>query len=135
MGRGIGRKAEYTKKCSCDNPQWVYDDIEINNNTKEITYQIKCLNCDAFWGTKSHTARELWKHDIDKKPYIWMGYNYKGDKTIRELFDDLDKKRLEFLENQRQSAEEKVILAQKEYDIIDKKVEKFKSQVEIFKKI
>ena len=38
MGRGIARKFETTKKCSCDNPEWFSDDIEINGNTKEITY-------------------------------------------------------------------------------------------------
>ena len=60
MGRGIARKFETTKKCSCENPQWFADDIEVNGNTKEITYILTCRNCKAIWKTKSHDARRYW---------------------------------------------------------------------------
>lgn len=132
MGRGIARKAVLTKKCSCDKPEWFKDDIEVNGNTKEITYKLQCRNCWANWGTKSIEARKYWIPHFDIIPVVWMGYSYKGNKTIKELFDELDKERLEELEENKMIAEKKVLAAQKELDKLNKNVEKFKKQIEEF---
>lgn len=130
MGTGIARKAALTKKCSCDNPNWSRDDIEINGNTKEITYKLQCTNCWSHWGTKSLEARKYWIKDFDKVPIVWMGYGNKGTKTYKELFADLDAERLEYLETERKFAEKRVIEAQKEEEKKRKAVEKFKKQLE-----
>lgn len=130
MGRGIARKFETTKKCSCDDPQWFADDIEINGNTKEITYILTCRNCKAIWKTKSHDARRYWADRLDKVPIIWNYYSYKGNKTVKELFTSLDMDRLEYLETEQKFAENKLIEAQKEVEKKRKAVEKFKKQLE-----
>lgn len=130
MGRGIARKFETTKKCSCDNPHIFADDIEVNGNTKEITYILTCRNCKAIWKTKSLDARKYWADKMDKVPIIWNYYSYKGNKTVRELFDGLDNERLEYLEIEHEIAEKKAIEAQKDADKKLKAIEKFKKQLE-----
>lgn len=132
MGRGIARKAALTKKCSCDKPEWFRDDIEVNGNTKEITYKLMCRNCRANWGTKSLEARKYWIPHFDVIPVIWMGYTYKGDKTIRELFNDLDTERLEKLKSDEMIVEKKVLEAQSVLDKAKKNTEKFKKQLNDF---
>lgn len=129
MGRGIARKFETTKKCSCDNPQIFADDIEVNGNTKEITYILTCRNCNAIWKTKSPEARKYWIDRMDKVPVIWNYYTYKGDKTVKELFAHLDADRLEYLETEQRFAENKVVEAQKEAEKKRKATEKFKEQL------
>lgn len=132
MGRGIARKAALTKKCSCDKPEWFRDDIEVNGNTKEITYKLMCRNCGANWGTKTIEARKYWLPHFDKIPTVWMGYGYKGNKTVRELFDDLDNERLTVLEKEEMIAEKKVLEAQSVLDKTKKNTDKFKKQLNDF---
>lgn len=133
MGRGIARKAALTRKCSCDKPEWFRDDIEVNGNTKEITYLLMCRNCNANWGTKTIDARKYWVQHFDKIPAVWRGYGYKGDKTIRELFKQLDNERLEELERIQKVAERRLADAQKEVNDAQKAVDKFKMQLEEIK--
>jgi hypothetical protein len=130
MGRGIARKAELTKKCSCDNPEWSQDDIEVNGSTKEITYILHCRNCRANWGTKTSKAREYWSDKMDSVPVVWKGYAYKGNHTVRELFHQLDMERLEYLESIQKAAEKRVSEMQKEADKAKATVYKFKKQLE-----
>lgn len=129
MGRGMARKASLTKKCTCDNPDWVRDDIEVSS-AEEITYILSCKNCGAHWGTKTNEARKYWADKMDSIPVVWMGYAYKGDKTTRELFRSIDKERLKLLENIKKEAEEKVLEAQKAAIKAEKAVEKFKKQMD-----
>lgn len=75
-------------------------------------------------------ARKYWFGKMDKIPVIWNYYSYKGNKTIKELFAQLDTDRLEYLETEQKFAENKVIEAQKEAEKKRKAVEKFKKQVE-----
>lgn len=126
--KGMGRKATL-KKCACDNPNWVKDDIEVSKSTSEITYILNCKNCGAFWGTKAHNARKYWANEMDSTPGVWMGYVYKGDKTTRELFRGLDLKRLKLLIETQKTAENKVLEAQKAASKAAKAVEKFKKQM------
>lgn len=130
MGRGMGRKAALTKKCSCDNPVWVKEDIEVSGSTAEITYILSCKSCGANWGTKMYEARKYWTDKMDMVPIVWQGYRYEGGKTTRELFKSLDEKRLEHLTKMEKAAEKKVLEAQKEVDKAVKAVEKFNKQME-----
>lgn len=129
-GRGFARKAEFTKKCSCNNPQWYSDHVEVNGRTSEITYVLNCRNCNAYWGTKSPSARKYWGAGMDKIPVQWQGYSYRGNKTVRELFQEIDLDRLKFLERVADNADVVVFNAQKEADKAHKEVEKFKKQME-----
>lgn len=130
MGRGIARKAQLTKKCCCDNPNWHYDDIEVNGNTKEITYKIMCTSCMSHWGTKSIEFRKHWFSIYDKIPSVWCGYSYNGNKTVKELFCELDKEREEVLLKDMMFAENKLLEAEKEAEKKRKAFEKFKKQIE-----
>ena len=129
MGRGIARKATLTKKCSCDKPEWFRDDIEVNGNTKEITYKLMCRNCGANWGTKTIEARKYWLPHFNKVPVVWIGYSYNGNKTVRELFNDLDNERLTVLEKEEMIAEKKVLQAQSVLNKTKKNTDKCKKQV------
>ncbi len=129
MGRGIARKAKLTKKCCCDNPNWHYDDIEVNENTKEITYKLRCTNCFANWGTKSTEVRKYWFPIYNKVPSVWCGYGYNGNKTVKELFSVLDSEREENLLKDMMLAENKLLEAEKEAEKRRKVFEKFKKQI------
>lgn len=129
-GRGFARKAAFTKKCSCDNPQWYSDHVEVNSRTSEITYVLNCRNCNAYWATKSPGARKYWSVELDKVPIQWEGYSYRGNKTVRELFHEIDLDRLKFLEHVADSADTAVSVAQKEADKAHREIEKFKKQME-----
>ena len=67
---------------------------------------------------------------MDKIPVIWNYYSYKGSKTVKELFSQLDADRLEYLETEQKFAENKVIEAQKEAEKKRRAVQKFKKQLE-----
>lgn len=129
-GRGIAGKAAFTKKCSCENPQWYSDHIETNNNTGEITYVLNCRNCKAYWGTKSHEARQYWASELDAVPLTWAGYGYKGDKTVRQLFQELDEHRLSVLEAIAVRCEAELAEAQKAVSKAHKDIEKYKAIME-----
>lgn len=129
MGRGIAREARTTKKCSCDNPKHYKNWIKVNGNTGEITYYISCANCNAYWASKDRESRKLW--DMHKVPGIFFdGCNYNGNKTCGELFAELDRDRLEYLEKMKESATRKLEEAQREYDKACKAVDKFSKLLE-----
>lgn len=130
MGRGIAKKFKTTKKCMCSNPSWTENGIEVNEKTHEITYFLHCSNCAAIWKTKTHDARKFWSGKMDAKPIIWQGYSYNGNCTVKELYEQLDETRLEYLESMQRIADEKVIEAQKEAEKRKKEVEKFKRQID-----
>lgn len=125
-GRGIARKAAYTRKCQCDNPNWSREHIEVNGNTEEITYVLSCSSCKAYWATKSPSARKLWEKYMDDVPGLWQGFSYNGGKTVRELFREHDMKRLEYLEAVAACRDRDVQEAQEEAEKAHKAVEKFK---------
>lgn len=127
--QGMGRKATLTKKCTCNKPNWVNDDIEVSRTTSEITYILNCKNCGAHWGTKANEARKYWADKMDSIPVVWMGYVYKGDKTTRELFRGLDLERLKLLTDIKEEAEEKVLEAQKAASKAAKAIEKCEKQM------
>lgn len=129
-GRGFARKAGFTKKCHCDNPNWTRDHIEENGNTSEITYVLNCQNCKAYWATKSPSARAYWESSMDSVPVTWKGFGYSGGKTVRELFREIDLARLEHLERNAAVADEAVSYAQNEANKAHREVEKFKKQME-----
>ena len=132
MGRGIARKAAFTGKCHCENPQWHADDIEVNGRTKEITYKLICRNCWAFWGSKSNSCREYWKDKMDKKPVVWLGYGYNGSKTTKQLFHDLDIERLEILQSEFNHAKKIAEKAKEEAEKANNKLKKFEEQIKMF---
>lgn len=129
MGRGIARKAELTKKCSCNNPKWYKDDIEVNGRTYEISYILMCSSCGANWKTKKPEARLYWRELFNKVPVVWRGGGYNGTKTVKELFADLDWNRYKFLENEAAIARKRVQEAEREYDKAAKAVEKHRHQI------
>lgn len=130
-GRGIARKAAFTRKCSCGNPMWSRNHIEVNGNTEEITYVLGCANCKAYWATKSPSARKYWEKDMDRVPSLWQGFSYSGSKTVRELFREQDMKRLDYLEMIAACRDRDVLEAQKEAEKAHKAVEKFKAEMEL----
>lgn len=130
FGRGFAKKASFTKKCSCENPQWYRDHIEINNHTEEITYVLMCKNCNAYWGTKSHEARRFWDSALDTVPVTWAGYGYRGGKMVRQLFAEQDERRLKVLENIAAQCDAELVKAQKAAAKAHKDVEKYKVFIE-----
>lgn len=129
-GRGFARKAAYTKKCSCENPRWCSNHVEVNSRTDEITYILSCSNCKAYWATKSHEARKCW--DMDAKPIAFFGFggSHRSERTNRDYFRELDEKRLEYLEGYARHRDEDVIEAQKEAEKAHRAVEKYKAMME-----
>lgn len=122
---GIANKAAFTKKCSCQNPDWRVDDIEVSKNY-EITYKMDCMNCRAFWGSKSFEYRKYWKDKMDKVPVIWRGYSYDGNLTVAELFSEIDDKREEILQFDIASTKRQIAELQKELTSREKKLEKYR---------
>ena len=129
-GRGLAGKAAFTKKCSCENPQWYRDHIETNSRTEEITYVLNCKNCKAYWATKSHEARQYWDSALDTVPITWAGYGYKGGKTVRQLFAEQDERRLKVLENIATRCEAELAEAEKAVARAYKEVAKYKALME-----
>ena len=131
-GRGFARKAEFTKKCSCDNPRWSRDHIEVNGRTGEITYVLNCANCKAYWATKSPSARAYWEKEMDKSSGGLFGYGGRSTDlpTVREKFRELDMERLDYLETVARNRDNAVSEAQKEAEKAHREVEKFKKQME-----
>lgn len=131
MGRGIARKTSF-KKCSCDNPIWKRNWIEVNGNTHEIGYVLYCSNCKSIWKTKTHEARKFW--NLDEVPIVFFdGCTYKGKLTNRQLFEQLDRERLKYLESEHDIAIKHFIEAKKTMEKSLKAMEKFKKQIEEFK--
>ena len=129
-GRGFARKAAYTKKCSCDNPQWHGSHIEVNSRTDEITYILDCNNCKAYWASKSPEMRKYWSLDKRATNLYGFGSEYQNNRTYRECFRELDEKRLEYLEGYARCRDKDVIEAQKEAEKAHRAVEKYKAMME-----
>lgn len=130
-GRGIARKAAYTKKCSCENPRWHGSHIEVNSRTDEITYVMDCNNCRAYWASKSKGMRKYFDMDaVGHHSLFGYGYDPKDKRTHREIFRELDEKRLELLEQVAQSREEAVQEAIKDAEKARNAAEKFKAEME-----
>ena len=130
-GRGIARKAAFTKKCCCENPRWSGDHVEVNGNTHEITYVLNCANCGAYWGTKSSKARKCWENKMDSVPMSFYGYGGrdKDKRTVRELFRELDEKRLEYLKGIAEHRRATAVEAIKAAEEAEKAAEKFATEM------
>lgn len=132
MGRGIARKISY-KKCSCNNPKWSANWVEVNQNTHEIGYVLSCNNCNAIWKTKTHDTRKYW--NLDKVPLIFYdGCSYNGKLTNRQLFEQLDIERIKYLELEHEIAMKHFLEAKKAMEKSLKAIKKFEKQIEEFKK-
>lgn len=132
MGRGIARKIELTRKCTCDSPHWDKAFVEVNGRTNEISYVLHCRSCRTHWSTKSHNARKYWESEMDRVPITWMGYGYNGKQTVRELFDGLDEDRLEYLVGEAEACDRILREAQKKAEKAHMAVEKYKQMMEEF---
>lgn len=104
MGRGIAGVSPLTKKCSCNNPNWCGDRIEVNSNTKEVSYILECINCRANWKTKKREARKYWNNET--------------------LFDKLDSDRGEYLRAVVQKRKDELKAAQAALDKAVKELSK-----------
>ena len=122
----LGNKATLSKKCSCDNPKWVKDDIEVNSRTHEIKYILECRSCGANWKTAMHEARKYWNNDMDKVPRIWCGFSYHGDKTVRELFAIIDEARTQCLSLDVEYARKRFLEAERDFKKSVETLEKYK---------
>ncbi len=132
-GRGFGRKASFTKKCSCENPKWSGSHIEVNARTGEITYVVNCASCKAYWASKSRSSRELWDMDTLSHKSSLNGYGSRSDdvkKTNREWFRELDEKRLAYLEMVAENRAEAAAEAAKEAEKAKRAAEKFREEME-----
>lgn len=128
-GRGFARKAAYTKKCSCSNPDWRGSHIEVNSRTDEITYILDCKHCRAYWASKSPEMRKYWKLDEQATNLYGFGCEYSDKRTYRERFRELDEQRLKFLEDCARCRDNDVIEAQKEAEKAHRAVEKYKAMM------
>lgn len=124
-GRGFAGKAAFTKKCHCQDPAWRGDHIEVTRMTYEIAYVLECRNCGAYWVSKSHRARQHWEAIMDTVPITWEGFGYDGKKTVRELFQEVDKNRLDYLARCVEARKKEVIEAQNAAESARKEVIKY----------